>query len=235
MRFGIAVFPADYAADPATIGRLVEERRFESLFFSEHTHIPVGGEHSAKRRGRAAAANTAAPRPVHRPHRGGRVTERLRLGTGVSLVIQRDPIVTAKAVATLDLLSGGRVEFGVGAGWNREEMRTTDPVRPPLRRHARAGRGDEGHLDAGRRHLPRKARRVRRHRLLAEARPAAPAGADRRNGERVLQRVLPTATAGSRTARRPGSASPELRRAPPTPAAATSRSPCPQARSRIAS
>src|SRR6059058_3799421 len=122
MRYGIAVFPADYAADPATIARLVEERGFESLFFPEHTHIP-------------AARQTPYPPGVELPPEyshtydpfvaltaAAAATERILLATGICLVIERDPIVTAKEVASLDDLSGGRFLFGVGAGWNVEEM-----------------------------------------------------------------------------------------------------------------
>jgi probable F420-dependent oxidoreductase len=131
MKFGLAMFPTDDAVDPATLARLAEERGFESLFFPEHTHIPAsrrtpwpGGEelprmysHTLDPFVALAAAATA--------------TERLKLGTGICLVVERDPITTAKEVASLDHLSGGRFLFGVGAGWNEEEMENhgTDPRR----------------------------------------------------------------------------------------------------------
>jgi probable F420-dependent oxidoreductase len=131
MDIGLAQFSTDYTIHPARLAQLAEERGFESLFFTEHTHIPVsretpypgGGElppeYSHSRDLFIALAMAAA------------VTERIKLGSGVCLVIQRDPIVTAKEVASLDSLSGGRVLFGVGAGWNREEMSNhgTDPRR----------------------------------------------------------------------------------------------------------
>jgi probable F420-dependent oxidoreductase len=131
VRYGIAMFPADYGVEPATLARMVEERGFESLFFPEHTHIPVdrttpypaGGElppeYSHTYDSFVALATAAA------------ATERLLLATGICLVIERDPIITAKEVASLDRLSGGRFLFGVGAGWNREEMENhgTDPHR----------------------------------------------------------------------------------------------------------
>jgi probable F420-dependent oxidoreductase len=105
------------------MARLVEERGFETLFFAEHTHIPAcraspypgGGELPRKYSHTydLFVALTAA----------AEATSQLRVGSGICLVIERDPIVTAKEVASIDHLSGGRFEFGVGAGWNREEMR----------------------------------------------------------------------------------------------------------------
>ena len=111
---------------PGELGRAVEERGFESLFYPEHTHIPVRSK-------RADGNPTLAYARTHDPFvalaAAAAVTERIKLGTGVCLVPQRDPFTTAKAVASLDDLSGGRVLFGVGAGWNREEMANhgTDP------------------------------------------------------------------------------------------------------------
>jgi probable F420-dependent oxidoreductase len=131
MKFGIAMFPTDEAVDPATLARLVEERGFESLFFPEHTHIP------ASRRTRWPGG-AELPRQYSRTHdpfvalaAASTATTRLRVGTGICLVIERDPIITAKDVASLDHLSGGRFLFGVGAGWNEEEMENhgTDPRR----------------------------------------------------------------------------------------------------------
>jgi probable F420-dependent oxidoreductase len=129
MELGLAHFLTDYGMQPAELARRAEERGFESLFLPEHTHIPTsrrtpypGGSelppeysHTLDPFAALAAAATA--------------TERLKVGTGVCLVIQRDPIVTAKEVATVDHISGGRFLFGVGAGWNREEMENhgTDP------------------------------------------------------------------------------------------------------------
>jgi probable F420-dependent oxidoreductase len=131
MDIGVAVFPTQYTMDPASLGRLAEERGYESLFFPEHTHIPAsratpypgGGELPPKyaRTYDLFVALTAA----------AVATTRLRVGSGICLVIERDPIVTAKEAASVDHLSGGRLEFGVGAGWNREEMANhgTDPAR----------------------------------------------------------------------------------------------------------
>jgi probable F420-dependent oxidoreductase len=108
---------------------MVEERGQESLFFAEHTHIPASRE-----------TPWPAGRPLPRKYwhcydlfvaltAAAAATSRLRVGSGICLVTERDPIVTAKEVASVDHLSGGRLEFGVGAGWNREELRNhgTDP------------------------------------------------------------------------------------------------------------
>jgi probable F420-dependent oxidoreductase len=121
MDTGVAVF-ATHEIDPAALARLVEERGHESLFFPEHTHIPAerrseypgGGELPRKYAHTYDLFVTMTAAAV--------ATTRLRIGSAVCLLIQRDPIVTAKEVASIDRLSGGRVEFGVGAGWNREEM-----------------------------------------------------------------------------------------------------------------
>jgi probable F420-dependent oxidoreductase len=124
MKLGVFIFPTEYAIHPVELGRALEERGFESLFVTEHTHIP------------------AARKSVW-PHGGGRelprdywstydpfvalsavatATERLVIGTGICLVGEHDPIVLAKQVASLDVLSGGRFVFGIGGGWNWEEL-----------------------------------------------------------------------------------------------------------------
>ena len=129
MKFGTAFFPTAEAMPPGELGRLVEERGHESLFFAEHTHIP------ASRRSPWPAGGELPPKyartydPFVACTAVAAATTRLRVGTGICLVIERDPITTAKEVASVDRLSGGRFEFGVGAGWNREEMENhgTDP------------------------------------------------------------------------------------------------------------
>ena len=131
MRIGIAMFPTDYAIQPAELGKLVEERGFDSLWFPEHTHIP------ASRRTPYPAGGELPPEyfHTHDPFVAlcavATATTKLRVGTGICLIIERDPITTAKEVASLDFLSGGRFLFGVGAGWNEEEMENhgTDPRR----------------------------------------------------------------------------------------------------------
>jgi probable F420-dependent oxidoreductase len=128
MEFGVAIFPTHDAVKPGDVARLAEERGQESLFFPEHTHIPAdhaqlpSGEPVAPRYSHTFDLFVAVTAAVS-------ATSRLRVGSGVCLVIQRDPIITAKEVASVDFLSGGRFEFGVGAGWNWQEMANhgTDP------------------------------------------------------------------------------------------------------------
>jgi probable F420-dependent oxidoreductase len=131
VRFGLTIFPTDYAIDPAELGRAAEAAGFEALFFAEHTHIPVSRDTPRPGGGELPRRYWHTIDPFVALTAVAAVTERLRIGTGICLVVERDPIVTAKAVASVDLLSGGRFEFGVGAGWNREEMRNhgTDPER----------------------------------------------------------------------------------------------------------
>jgi probable F420-dependent oxidoreductase len=130
MDFGVGYFPTHDGMDPGAVARLVEERGQDALFLAEHTHIPASRE----------TPYTGGPElPPKYWHcydlfvaltAAALATTRLRVGSGVCLVIERDPIITAKEVASVDHLSGGRLEFGVGAGWNREEMRNhgTDPA-----------------------------------------------------------------------------------------------------------
>ena len=131
METGVAIFPTHDAIAPADMARLAEEHGLESLFFPEHTHIPAsrespypGGPSLPRKYAHTYDLFVAVTAAVT-------ATSRLRVGSGVCLVIQRDPIITAKEVASVDVLSGGRFEFGVGAGWNREEMADhgTDPRR----------------------------------------------------------------------------------------------------------
>ena len=131
MDFGVATFPTDESPGPAELARMCEERGFESLFFPEHTHIPASRETPYPAGGELPREYSHMLDPFVALAAAAAVTERIELGTGIVLVIERDPIVTAKEVATLDVVSGGRVLFGVGAGWNLEEMRNhgTDPER----------------------------------------------------------------------------------------------------------
>jgi probable F420-dependent oxidoreductase len=128
---GIALFPTAYSVQPADIARMTEERGFESLWFTEHTHIPASRETPWPGGAELPREYSQIYDPFVALSFAAAATERIRIGTGVCLVIEHDPIVLAKAVASLDRLSGGRFIFGVGAGWNREEMRNhgTDPAR----------------------------------------------------------------------------------------------------------
>ncbi|MFM8408875.1 MAG: LLM class F420-dependent oxidoreductase [Alphaproteobacteria bacterium] len=122
MKFGVIQFSTDEAMHPADLARACEERGFESLFFPEHTHIPTS-------RRSPWPGGAELPREYKRTNdlfvslaMAAAATKTLRVGAGICLVVERDPITLAKEVATLDSLSGGRVIFGIGGGWNAEEM-----------------------------------------------------------------------------------------------------------------
>jgi probable F420-dependent oxidoreductase len=129
MDFGIGYFPTHDGLGPGEIARLSEERGFESLFFAEHTHIPASRESEYPGGGELPSKYIHTYDLFVALTAAAEATSSLRIGSGICLVIERDPIVTAKEVASVDHLSGGRLEFGVGAGWNREEMSNhgTDP------------------------------------------------------------------------------------------------------------
>ncbi|QPP05501.1 LLM class F420-dependent oxidoreductase [Streptomyces bathyalis] len=129
MKFGVSTFITDQGIAPDALGRAVEERGFDSLLIAEHTHIPVERRSPYPGGGELPEIYYRTLDPFVALSNAAAVTDRLLLGTGIALIAQRDPIVTAKEVASLDLVSGGRVIFGVGVGWNREEMENhgTDP------------------------------------------------------------------------------------------------------------
>ena len=131
MKFGVYMFPTDYAIDPVSLGRAVEGHGFESLFVPEHTHIPTSRRSPFPGGGELPKEYSHTLDPFVALGAVAAATERLMLGTGICLVIERDPITLAKEVASLDFISGGRVLFGIGGGWNREEMENhgTDPTR----------------------------------------------------------------------------------------------------------
>lgn len=125
MRIGLTMFPTDRGIQPVELAREAEARGFDAIWFPEHSHIPCsrstpwGGIEGAP----------PLPEEYWRTHdqfialtAAAAVTTKLRLGTGITLVAQRDPIWLAKEVASLDVISGGRFLFGVGFGWNHEEM-----------------------------------------------------------------------------------------------------------------
>jgi probable F420-dependent oxidoreductase len=122
MLFGIGMFATDYAIRPDDLAREAEARNFESLWLPEHTHIPAS-------RRTPYPAGGDLPKEYWHTHdlfvalaAAAAVTKNIRLATGICLIIERDPITTAKEVASLDALSDGRFIFGIGGGWNAEEM-----------------------------------------------------------------------------------------------------------------
>jgi len=131
VQHGIAMFVTDETIGPAELARLVEERPFDSLWVPEHTHIPTS-RRSPYAGGKLPEYYKRTLDPFVALTAAAAATERILVGTGVILIVERDPIVTAKEAATLDLVSGGRAVIGVGAGWNLEEMENhgTDPRRP---------------------------------------------------------------------------------------------------------
>jgi probable F420-dependent oxidoreductase len=122
MKFGLAMFVTEDTPSPSELARTAEERGFESLFFPEHTHIPASRESPYPAGGELPPEYSRTYDPFVALTAAAAATERLLVGTGICLVVERDPIITAKEVATLDHISGGRFLFGVGAGWNVEEM-----------------------------------------------------------------------------------------------------------------
>lgn len=122
MHHGVAILQDDFAIRPDDVARAAEERGFESIFFVDHTHIPV-------RRTTPYILGGELPKEYWHNHDifvalsfAAAATKTIKLGTGITLVVERDPIILAKEVASVDFLSNGRFLFGVGAGWNREEM-----------------------------------------------------------------------------------------------------------------
>jgi len=122
MHFAVGIFPTDYTAQPGELARRAEERGFESLWFPEHTHIPVA-------RKTPWPGGPQLPReymhnydPFVACTAAAAATREIKVATGICLVVQRDPIITAKEVASVDVVSGGRFIFGIGGGWNAEEV-----------------------------------------------------------------------------------------------------------------
>jgi probable F420-dependent oxidoreductase len=123
MKLGITMFVTDVAIDPVALAREAEARGFQSLYLPEHTHIPTSRRTPPPTGEKVLAEEYKRTLdPFVSLAAAAATTSRIRLGTAVCLVAQRDPIVLAKEIATLDLLSGGRVVLGIGFGWNREEM-----------------------------------------------------------------------------------------------------------------
>ncbi len=122
MDFGAAMFFTDYSMAPGEFGRALEARGFESVWAPEHSHIPASRRTPFPQGGELPKKYYEVMDPFVSLTAAAAVTTGLRLGTGVCLVAQRDPIQTAKLVASIDQVSNGRFLFGVGGGWNAEEM-----------------------------------------------------------------------------------------------------------------
>ena len=185
MDFGVMMFPTEYSVAPDELAAMVEQRGYESLFFTEHTHIPASRATPYPAGGELPREYWHTYDPFIALTAAAAATERLRIATGICLVVERDPITTAKEVASLDQLSGGRLLFGVGAGWNLEEMANhgTDGSRRfgVLRERIEAMKTD---LGRGGGELPRRARRFRRDLVVPEA-AATAAPADSRGRQRA--------------------------------------------------
>jgi probable F420-dependent oxidoreductase len=122
VKFGIAIFPTDYAISMAELAPAVESAGFESLWVAEHSHIPASRESTWPTGGELPKHYWHSMDPFVALTVAATASKTLRIATGICLVTQRDPIHTAKEVASLDHISNGRFIFGIGAGWNREEM-----------------------------------------------------------------------------------------------------------------
>src|SRR5437764_12085468 len=122
MEFGASIFFTDYSISPAELAGALEERGFDALWAAEHSHIPASRRTPAPGGGELAKRYYDVMDPFVTLAAAAVATKRLKVGTGVCLVIQRDTIQTAKQVASLDQISGGRFLFGIGGGWNAEEM-----------------------------------------------------------------------------------------------------------------
>ncbi|ORW94377.1 LLM class F420-dependent oxidoreductase [Mycobacterium sp. IEC1808] len=142
MRIGVLTFITDEGIGPVELGRALEERGFASLFLAEHSHIPVDAETPYPMGGPIPRKYYRTFDPFVALTAAAVATEQLVLGTGIALVPQRDPILTAKEVVSLDLVSQGRFRFGVGVGWLREEI-ANHGVDPGVR-----GRTADERLDA---------------------------------------------------------------------------------------
>ncbi len=124
MKYGVFIFATDLAMDPVSLAVAAEERGFESLFVPEHVHMPVDRETKFPRSEDGSLPDEY--RRIHDPFvalaAAAGATSEIRLGTGICLVTEHEPIALAKQIASLDMISGGRFEFGIGAGWLAEEM-----------------------------------------------------------------------------------------------------------------
>src|ERR1700741_1311452 len=122
MDFGASMFFTDYSMTPAPLAQALEARGFESIWAPEHSHIPSSRATPFPQGGELPKKYYDAMDPFVTLTAAAVATKALKIGTGVCLVAQRDPIQTAKLVASIDQVSGGRFVFGVGNGWNEDEM-----------------------------------------------------------------------------------------------------------------
>jgi probable F420-dependent oxidoreductase len=122
MKIGVFHFPTEYGIDVAELAQALEARGLDSLFVCEHTHIPLSRRSPFPGGGELPKRYIHSHDPFVSLSVAAAVTKNLKLGTGICLVPQRDPIITAKSVASLDVMSGGRFIFGIGGGWNVDEM-----------------------------------------------------------------------------------------------------------------
>jgi len=122
MKVGVFYFPADYGINVAELAKALEDRGFDSLFVPEHTHIPLSRKSPFPGGGELPKRYSHTHDPFVALSFAAAATKRLKVGTGILLVPQHEPIATAKSIASLDQLSGGRFIFGIGAGWNEDEM-----------------------------------------------------------------------------------------------------------------
>src|SRR5271170_3105773 len=122
MDFGVTLFHTDYSMPIVALAQACEARGFESLWAPEHSHIPLSRKSPFPGGGDVPKMYYDAMDPFVTLTAAAAATKTLKIGTGVCLVNQRDPIQTAKSVASIDQISGGRFLFGIGVGWNAEEM-----------------------------------------------------------------------------------------------------------------
>ena len=160
MDIGVLNFVTDYSMRPAELAMALEERGFESLWVPEHTHIPASRRSPWPGGADLPREYWHSMDPFVALGAAAAVTTNLKIGTGICLIVERDPIITAKEIATLDMISNGRFMFGIGGGWNSEEMenhgnRFPASVPPVEGTHS----GDESHLDGGRGRVSWRVRR----------------------------------------------------------------------------
>ena len=197
MHIGLTMFPTDYSIQPTDLAMEAEARDFESLWLPEHTHIPTSRKSPWPGGAELPKYYYDSYDPFVSLAAAAAVTKKIKLATGICLVVERDPIHTAKEVSTVDRLSAGRFIFGVGGGWNAEEMAnhgTDFATRFKLmRERIEAMKAD---LDAVEGEIFRRVRQVRRDDAMAEA------GAETAPADRRRRRLSARRQAGDRLWRR---------------------------------